>query len=149
MTKRGERFHTEALAVASFKAVKNGWGGTMRQRPGGMRRHDRVSKRETERRAEREICPYTAALQQHSQSGLLTLAFSANCYSVTLLLFPGTLDLQSQDVCNRFPCTIMRVLVVVWGCNTVKMHVKTQIISQPYSKSTHSSILYLIRSLVY
>lgn len=27
MTKRGEQFHTEALAVASFKAVKNGWEG--------------------------------------------------------------------------------------------------------------------------
>lgn len=109
MTKRGERFHTEAPAVASFKAVKNGWGGTTRQRPGGMHRHDRVSKREAERGAERERCTYTAALQQRSPSGLLTLAFSANCYSFTFILFPRTLDPQSlhENVRNRFPCTIM------------------------------------------
>lgn len=60
VTKRGERFHTEAPAVASFKAEKNGWGGT-RQKPGGMHRHDSVSKRERQRGAEREMYIYCSS----------------------------------------------------------------------------------------
>lgn len=59
----------------------------------------REREREMERGREggREGCVHI--LQDFSRrSGLLTLAFSANCYSFTLPLYPRTLDRQSLHV---------------------------------------------------
>lgn len=79
------------LYVAWFNVLKNGRGGATRQRPGASHRHDGGSRR---RWGGREEC--VQILQDfRRRSGLLTLAFAANCYSFTLPLFPRTLDLQS------------------------------------------------------
>lgn len=70
----------------------------------------RTEPAEREREREGGTCTCTAGRRQRGRSGLPTLAFSANCYSFTLPLFPRTLDLQSlhgrraQQICLQ-PCT--------------------------------------------
>lgn len=54
--------------------------------------------RESWREGEEWGCVHTTELQQHRPSGILTLAFLANCYSFTLAQFPRALNLQSLCV---------------------------------------------------
>lgn len=96
----------EAAAVASFNVLKNGRGGAMRQRPAAIHNRWYVAQRELEGVWGMRMCTYyrTPAAQA---SGILTLAFSANCYSFTLAQFPRALNLQSLRV---------RCLYYISGC---------------------------------
>lgn len=74
--------------------------GEEAQRDRGLEQCTNINMQQRERPSEpgQSWWVHTTELQQHGRSGILTLAFSANCYSFTPALFPKTLNLQSLRV---------------------------------------------------
>ena len=100
---------------ASFTELKNGRGGAMRQRPGAAGNHWYAAEWERERGRNKGV--YTPSdspseLQWYRGSGILTLAYSDNCYSFTLAASPRTFQTTCETSMFYFSaCTLQKQLL--------------------------------------
>lgn len=101
MTKQGERRAVSSAEKHRLKPYLMCWKmGEEAQRDRGLEQCTNINMQQRERPSEpgQSWWVHTTELRQHGRSGILTLAFSANCYSFTPALFPKTLNLQSLCV---------------------------------------------------